>query len=136
MAYSVLLRPAAVRDLKALPTDMRRRVEATIDRLKDEPRPSGVKKLVGFDNEWRLRVGDYRVLYIIDDPHKHVLVARCRPSAERCIDEKVGTDLPKRESLVMQGVKIGTNSREFRRILECCAGAYRYARTCLCTRQP
>ena len=76
MAYSILLRPAAVRDLKALSGGVRRRVEATIDRLRDEPRPSGVKKLVGFDNEWRLRVGDYRVLYIIDDSEKRILVAR------------------------------------------------------------
>jgi len=76
MAYSILLRPAAVRDLKALSADVRRRTESAIERLKDDPRPAGVKKLVGFENEWRLRVGDYRVLYVIDDPNRRVLVAR------------------------------------------------------------
>ena len=40
------------------------------------PRPSGVKKLVGYENEWRLRVGDYRILYIVDDGAHQIAVAR------------------------------------------------------------
>ena len=76
MEYSILLRPAAVRDLKALPSDVRKRIEKAIDWLKDDPRPSGVKKLVGFDDEWRLRVGHYRVLNVIDDAERRVTVAR------------------------------------------------------------
>jgi mRNA interferase RelE/StbE len=76
MSYSVVLRPAAVRDLKGLSSEVQSRIEAAIDRLKENPRPPGSKKLVGFENEWRLRAGDYRVLYIIDDAARRVTVAR------------------------------------------------------------
>jgi len=76
MAYSILLRPAAIRDLKSLPSGVRSRIEKAIDRLVDDPRISGTRKLVGFDDEWRLRVGDYRVLYVINDPERQVVIAR------------------------------------------------------------
>src|SRR5208283_1851104 len=76
MAYSILLRPAAIRDLKSLPSGVRSRIEKAIDRLVDDPRTSGTRKLVGFDDEWRLRVGDYRVLYIINGPERQVVIAR------------------------------------------------------------
>ena len=76
MAYSILLCPAAVRDLNALASVIRRRIEAAIDRLSEEPRPHGSKKLAGFENEWRRRVGDYRILYVIDDSAKRVTIAR------------------------------------------------------------
>jgi len=69
-AYSILLRPAAIRDLRALPSDVRSRIEKAIEHLKEGTRPSGARKLVGFDNEWRLRVGDYRVLYFVNDPER------------------------------------------------------------------
>jgi len=76
MAYSILLRPAAIRDLKALPPEPRSRIEKAIDRLGDEPRPRGARKLVGVADEWRLRVGDYRVLYLVNDAQRQVVVAR------------------------------------------------------------
>ena len=76
MAYSILLRPAAVRDLKSLPSGVRTRIEKAIARLADEPRTSGTRKLVSFENEWRLRVGDYRVLYLINDPEQRIMIAR------------------------------------------------------------
>jgi mRNA interferase RelE/StbE len=76
MAYLVLLRPAAVRDLKSLPSDSRSRIEKAIDRLAEDARPSGARKLVGVKDEWRLRVGDYRVLYYVNDPERQVVVAR------------------------------------------------------------
>ena len=76
MAYSILLRPAAVRDLKSLPSGVRTRIEKAIVRLADEPRTSGTRKLVSFENEWRLRVGDYRVLYLINDPEQRIMIAR------------------------------------------------------------
>ncbi len=76
MPYSIFLRPAVARDLKRLPANTRERIEAAIDALKDDPRPSGCKKLVGFENEWRLRVGSLRVLYVIDDSNRQVTIAR------------------------------------------------------------
>jgi len=76
MPYRILLRPAAIRDLDSLDANVRGRIERAIDRLQGNPRPPGSKKLVGFGNEWRLRVGDYRVLYVIDDTARQVVVAR------------------------------------------------------------
>ena len=76
MAYSILIRPAAIRDLKALPPDARGRVERALDRLVDDPRPPGARKLARVNDEWRLRVGDYRALYFINDSQRQVVVAR------------------------------------------------------------
>lgn len=47
-----------------------------LERLASAPRPSGCKKLKGGDNEWRIRIGDYRVVYEIDDTAKTVDVTR------------------------------------------------------------
>ena len=46
--------------------------------MREDPRPSTSKKLTGTQNQWRLRVGDYRVLYEIDDTQKTVTVYRIR----------------------------------------------------------
>jgi mRNA interferase RelE/StbE len=76
MAYSISIRPAAIRDLKALPSDVRSRIEKAIDSLADAPRPRGARKLVGVNDEWRRRVGDYRVLYFVIDSERQVVIAR------------------------------------------------------------
>lgn len=76
MPYSIFLRPAAARDLDSLEVDIRNRVEQVIGRLAETPRPHGSKKLVGFENEWRQRVGDYRILYVIEDGSKRITIAR------------------------------------------------------------
>ena len=76
MSYRIYLRPACARDLDALPSNTRERIERAIDLLAGNPRPHGSRKLVGFEHEWRLRVGDYRILYAIDDSEKRVTIAR------------------------------------------------------------
>lgn len=78
MAYRVEYKPAAERDLLALPPDVQRRIRPKIDALADNPRPHGVKKLKGEENTWRIRVGDYRVIYEIHDRILLVLVLRIR----------------------------------------------------------
>lgn len=78
MPYRVEYSARASRDLAALPQDVQRRIRPRIDALADNPRPSGVKKLKGEDNVWRIRVGDYRVLYEIHDKILFVLVLRIR----------------------------------------------------------
>ncbi len=55
---------------------MQRRIAAAIDRLAVDPRPSGVRKLTGADNLWRIRVGDYRIVYEIEDDRLVVLIVR------------------------------------------------------------
>lgn len=74
MAYAVVLKPAAVRDLRKLPEDVRRRVAGRIDALSGDPRPSGAETLQGERNLYRIRVGDYRVIYQVENKELVVLV--------------------------------------------------------------
>lgn len=74
MTYRVEVAPAAVRQLRKLNPDARRRVQAAVELLADQPRPTAAKKLVGGDGEWRVRTGDYRIIYEIRDDVLLVLV--------------------------------------------------------------
>lgn len=65
---------AAVRQLRKLDRSAQRRVQAAIELLAAEPRPNGARKLVGGDGEWRVRTGDYRIVYEIHDNVLLVLV--------------------------------------------------------------
>ena len=78
MAYRVLLRRSALRELEALHQPIRRRVVRAIDALADDPRPPGAKLLSGPDRSWRIRVGDYRILYRINDDSVVVVIVRVR----------------------------------------------------------
>ncbi len=75
-SYEILIAPTAARALRRLDRPVRRRIAAAIDRLATDPRPSGVRKLVGSDNLWRTRVGDYRIVYEIRDDKLVVTVVR------------------------------------------------------------
>lgn len=74
MAYAVVLKPAAVRDLRKLPEDIRRRVAARIDDLAGDPRPVGSEALHGAADLYRVRVGDYRIVYQVESKALVVLV--------------------------------------------------------------
>jgi mRNA interferase RelE/StbE len=74
--YRVSLKPSAERQLRKLPQDMQRRIVGDVALLARDPRPSGVVKLAGDDNLWRIRIGDYRVVYEIHDDRLVVLVLR------------------------------------------------------------
>ncbi|AXH96590.1 type II toxin-antitoxin system RelE family toxin [Ornithinimicrobium avium] len=74
MTYRVEVAPAAVRQLRKLNPDARRRVQAAVELLADQPRPNAAKKLVGGNGEWRVRTGDYRIIYEIRDDVLLVLV--------------------------------------------------------------
>lgn len=80
--YRVLLERAAERDLKKLSVRMHNRVISAIDGLAKNPRPVGSRKLTGGDNDWRIRVGDYRVVYEIADTIRVVRVNRVRHRRE------------------------------------------------------
>lgn len=60
--YSVQFRPAALRQLRKIPRDALRRIQAATETLRDEPRPEGAAKLAGTNDLWRIWVGDYRVV--------------------------------------------------------------------------
>ena len=74
MTYRIEVAPGAVRQLRKLDPPTRRRIQAAIELLATEPRPPGAKKLVGGEREWRVRTGDYRVVYEIHDDALVVLV--------------------------------------------------------------
>jgi len=64
--YRIELRPAALRSLRKLDPQIRRRVQGAIALLADDPRPPSAKKLKGRD-AFRVRVGDYRVIYTVEE---------------------------------------------------------------------
>jgi mRNA interferase RelE/StbE len=65
--YGVFLERAAEKDLRDLPSKLHNRIIVVLQKLAKNPRPSGCRKLSGSDSDWRIRVGDYRVVYEIDD---------------------------------------------------------------------
>jgi mRNA interferase RelE/StbE len=80
--YRVLLERAAERDLSRLSSDVHDRVMVAIKALGLNPRPPGCRKLTGSRNDWRIRVGDYRVVYEIADTIRVVRVNRVRHRRE------------------------------------------------------
>ena len=80
--YRVLLERAAEKDLSRLSRDIHDRVIATIQALATNPRPPGCRKLYGAKHDWRVRVGDYRVVYEIADEIRIVRVTRVRHRRE------------------------------------------------------
>lgn len=74
MTYSIEVAPRAARQLRKLDAQARRRVQAAIELLAENPRPAATKKLTGGEGEWRIRTGDHRVIYEIHDEVLLVLV--------------------------------------------------------------
>jgi mRNA interferase RelE/StbE len=74
MPYQVEMRPPAAKALDRLPRDARRRVLDKAHSLADNPRPHGSMKLQGNLNLYRIRVGDWRIVYAIDDPRQSVTI--------------------------------------------------------------
>ncbi len=74
MSYRVTLAPAAARQLSKHDPQVRRRLQAALDLLAVEPRPPAATRLVGGSGEWRVRTGDYRIIYEIKDDELLVLV--------------------------------------------------------------
>lgn len=76
MAYRIEFTPRAERDFKALDVSIRGRIKQRIDSLAENPYPSGIKKIEGEDALYRLRVGDYRILYQVKGEILLVLIVR------------------------------------------------------------
>ena len=80
--YRVLLERGAEKDLSRLSSEIHERIIAAIQALRNNPRPPGCRKLTGSKNDWRIRVGDYRVIYEIADDIRVVRVNRVRHRRE------------------------------------------------------
>jgi mRNA interferase RelE/StbE len=65
--YNVVVSKSAAKELSKLPATVNNRIIKAILKLSDDPRPQRSKKLKGGSENWRLRIGDYRVVYAIDD---------------------------------------------------------------------
>jgi mRNA interferase RelE/StbE len=76
LQYRVFFQPSADRALKKLPDAVQRRIVAKVEMLAHDPRPSGVVKMSGGENLWRVRIGAYRVVYEIRDDRLVILVLR------------------------------------------------------------
>ncbi|MDO5504570.1 MAG: type II toxin-antitoxin system RelE/ParE family toxin [Actinomycetia bacterium] len=74
MTYRVEISRAAARQLRKLDAQAIRRINAAIDLLADDPRPPGAKKLAGGHGEYRVRTGDFRIVYEIEDDILFILV--------------------------------------------------------------
>jgi mRNA interferase RelE/StbE len=80
--YEVYLERSAERDLKRLSGDDFHRIIFHIESLAKKPRPLGCRKITGSKNDWRIRVGDYRIIYEIDEGEKAVRIMRVRHRRE------------------------------------------------------
>lgn len=83
MTYEVVITDSAKKELAKLPSQIARRLLAKIQALKEDPRPSGYKKLTNFDLPnnpykalYRVRVGDYRAIYSIEDELVRLIVVK------------------------------------------------------------
>ncbi len=81
MRYALYLTRAAEKDLRALPKEVLLRVDQALRKLQENPFPPGVRKLRGFGppSVYRLRVGDYRLLYTVEPETRTITVARIKP---------------------------------------------------------
>ncbi len=76
MAYRIEFAPRADRQFRALERSLQVRLGRRIDSLAENPHPQGIKKLAGEEDLYRLRVGDYRIIYQIREKSLVILVVR------------------------------------------------------------
>ena len=78
VSYRIEIKSSAAKELEKLPRQMVSRVVAAIKGLAETPYPQGVRKLVGFEHTYRVRVGDYRILYDVLDKKLVIEIIRIR----------------------------------------------------------
>jgi len=78
MSYQVIVPKPVQKQLDSLPDIVRKRVLKRIVALKETPRPPGCVKLKGYENEYRIRIGNYRVRYEVRDEESIVLLLHCK----------------------------------------------------------
>ncbi len=76
MRYTIEFTASALREFRALDRHIQRRISAKIEGLRDDPFPAGVRKFQGQADHWRIRVGDYRVIYRIERQRVVIVIVR------------------------------------------------------------
>jgi mRNA interferase RelE/StbE len=74
--FAVFFTPAAEKALRKLPNPLQRKIVTAVNELQYNPRPHGCVKLTGESDLWRIRVGDYRIVYTIQNQELVILVVR------------------------------------------------------------
>ena len=74
MPYRILLTKQVEKQINALPQQVADRIEQHIEALHTNPRPAGVKKLRGQTRTYRVRVGNWRIIYTIDDSTQEIML--------------------------------------------------------------
>jgi mRNA interferase RelE/StbE len=72
--WRIIIDRDARRSMRRLPDPLLARLTSAIDKLAFDPRPPGCLKLTGYSNLWRIRVGDWRILYVIHDDRLVIVV--------------------------------------------------------------
>ncbi len=82
MTYTIIVTKSIQKELDNLPNDIKSRVCSKVSQLSEDPCPDGVTKLKGYENEYRIRIGDYRVRYEIFDKNETILLLQCKHRRE------------------------------------------------------
>ena len=72
--YTLLIERDAEKGFKRIPKNISNKLITKIKSLKDNPKPGGCRKITGSENDYRVRVGDYRVIYEINENNKQVII--------------------------------------------------------------
>jgi len=78
MSYAVIIPKIVQKQLDQLSGALYKRIFEKLKQLEQNPRPTNCKKLIGKQEEYRIRVGDYRIRYKIDDENRLVILGRCQ----------------------------------------------------------
>ncbi len=76
MTYTLEISNPAKKDFRNIPETFQEKIRSAIRLLSDDPRPDGVVKLKGFKDLYRIRVGDYRIIYSVDDAKKLIIILK------------------------------------------------------------
>jgi len=76
MRYTIEFTASALGELRGLERHIQRRISAQIEELRDDPFPAGVRKFQGEAAHWRIRIGDYRVIYRVEKQRVVIVIVR------------------------------------------------------------
>ncbi len=73
MSYQIIFKPSFLKDLKKIPKDVREKVQSIVENVRRDPFIMASKRLVGYTNLYRYRLGDYRLVYYVNSEQKKVI---------------------------------------------------------------